>query len=94
MPRPGRNTAIRDRHRAAIARGRPPCGICGQPIDYRLPYMDPAEFVVDHIVPLKRGGADTLANKQAAHRRCNRAKSDNADGGPILRRSGSLARPR
>lgn len=91
--RMGRNTTVRDRHRKAIARGRPPCGICGAPIDYTLPYMDPGEFVVDHVVPLARGGGDTLRNKQAAHRRCNRAKSDSTDGGPVLRRSGSLTRP-
>lgn len=88
-----RSTTIRDRHRKAIAKGTPPCGICGDPIDYTLPYMDPMEFVVDHIVALNRGGSDTLANKQASHRRCNRAKSDRIDGGPILRRSGSLHRP-
>ena len=33
-------------------------------------------YVVDHVVPLARGGADELDNKQAAHRSCNRAKSD------------------
>lgn len=54
----------------------------------------PLSFVVDHIVPLRHGGKDTLANKQAAHRSCNRAKGDRADGGPVLRRSGSLARPK
>ncbi|MFE9955848.1 HNH endonuclease [Micromonospora sp. NPDC005299] len=89
-----RNTTIRDRHRKTIARGRPPCALCGESIDYELPYMDPGEFVVDHIVPRNRGGSDTLDNKQPAHRRCNRAKSDRADGGPVLRRSGSLSRPR
>jgi 5-methylcytosine-specific restriction endonuclease McrA len=89
----GRNTTTRDRHRQIIARGKPPCALCGEPIDYTLPYMDPGEFVVDHITPLKRGGTDTIDNKQAAHRRCNRSKSDRADGGPILRRSGSLTRP-
>lgn len=93
MPRAPRNTAIRDRHRQTIAKGQPPCALCGDVIDYTLPYLDPGEFVVDHITPRNRGGADTLANKQAAHRRCNRAKSDRVDGGPVLRRSGSLARP-
>lgn len=87
-----RSTYARDKHRALIARGRPACGICGQPIDYSLPHLDPGQFVVDHIVPLSAGGTDTLANKQAAHRACNRAKSARLDGGPIVRRSGSLAR--
>lgn len=71
-----RNTTIRDRHRRTIARDQPPCAICQQPIDYDLPHLDPGEFVVDHIIPLARGGTDTIDNKQAAHRSCNRAKSD------------------
>ena len=80
-----RNTTIRDRHRAAIARGKPPCHICGGEIDYDLPHLDAGAFVVDHIVPLARGGSDELANKRAAHRACNRLKSDRADGGPTIR---------
>lgn len=71
-----RNTTTRDRHRAAIRRRREPCGICHGEIDYSLHWRDPASFVVDHIVPLARGGSDELANCQAAHRHCNRQKSD------------------
>lgn len=76
-----RNTTVRDRHRRIIAKDKPPCGICGQPIDYTLPHLDPRSFVVDHIIPLnpKYGGTDTIDNKQAAHRDCNRAKSDTVD---------------
>lgn len=86
----GRNTAQRDRDRLSIRRGHPncgsehhdcaakfpECGICGEPIDYELPYLDPWEYVVDHVIPLIRGGPDELPNKQAAHRCCNRDKSD------------------
>lgn len=72
----GRNTTIRDQHRRAIRRTKPPCGICEQEIDYSLPHTDPRSFVVDHIVPFAKGGPDTLENKQAAHRDCNRTKSD------------------
>ena len=93
-----RSTSIRDRHRNVIARGRPPCGICGQPIDYSLRYPDPGSFEVDHIIPLgpkpsreRIARLDVLANKQAAHRRCNRDKSDRLDGGSVLKRSGALA---
>lgn len=71
-----RNTTVRDRDRRAIARTKPPCGICETEIDYTLPHTDPMSFVVDHIVPLAKGGTDTLDNKQAAHRTCNRTKSD------------------
>ena len=91
MPTTPRNTAIRNRHRAIFARGDPPCALCGKPILYGLRYPDPECYVVDHIVPLNRGGLDVLANKQAAHNRCNRAKSDRIDGGPVMKRSGSLA---
>lgn len=71
-----RNTTTRDRHRAVIRRGNPPCGICHADIDYRAPHLDPGEFVIDHIVPLARGGLDELENLQPAHRECNRRKSD------------------
>src|SRR5512139_390315 len=85
-----RNTTTRDRDRRAIMRGHhdcgsqyhdcaqrfPPCGICGEPIDYELSHMDPWEFVVDHVVPVIAGGPDTLPNKQASHRCCNRDKAD------------------
>lgn len=85
-----RNTTIRDRHRAVIARAKPPCHICGKVIDYTLPHLDPMAYVVDHIVPLAAGGPDALANKAAAHRACNRAKGDRTHAAGIIRRSGSL----
>lgn len=90
MAGPRGTTTQRDKDRATIARGKPACGICGQPIDYELHWLDPMAFVVDHVKALNRGGADTLANKQAAHRACNRLKSDK-DYAPIVRRSGTLA---
>lgn len=85
-----RNTTTRDRDRRAIQRGHPDCGspyhecsarhpdcgICGEPIDYTLPHLDPWEYVVDHVVPVIAGGSDSLPNKQAAHRCCNRDKAD------------------
>jgi len=75
----GRNTTVRDKHRAAIRRTKPPCHICKGEIDYALRTPHPDSFEVDHVVPLNQGGADTLDNKAAAHRRCNRAKSDKLD---------------
>lgn len=79
-----RNTTTRDQHRAAISRGKPDCGICGEPIDYALKSPDPGSFEVDHIVPIAAGGDDALSNKQAAHRRCNREKWHRvADLGPV-----------
>jgi 5-methylcytosine-specific restriction endonuclease McrA len=71
----GRSTTTRDQHRRAIARTKPPCGICEQPIDYTLRTPDPMSFEVDHTLALANGGTDTLDNKQASHRRCNQAKA-------------------
>lgn len=71
-----RDTHTRDQHRRYIRRTKPPCHICGDPIDYTLRSPDPWSFVVDHVIPIARGGADVLENKAAAHRSCNRAKSD------------------
>lgn len=74
MTAPKRNTTRRDRHRKIISRGHPPCALCGEPIDYAAPHDDPRSFQVDHVIPLHRGGTDTLDNKQPAHRKCNRDK--------------------
>lgn len=53
------------------------CGICGQPLDKSKRYPHPMSTVVDHIIPLDKGGHPTsLDNLQAAHRSCNRAKSN------------------
>lgn len=81
-----RPTAQRDRDRAAIRRSKAPCGICQQPIDYALPHLHPRSFVVDHVVPLALGAADTLDNKQAAHRQCNRDKGARPHYAPALAR--------
>jgi len=88
-----RNTTLRDKHRKTIAQGQPPCALCGKPIDYALTHLDPMAYVVDHIVPLAHGGHDTLANKQPAHRGCNRDKGHRLDGGPTLRRPSWIKTP-
>lgn len=71
-----RSTARRDRHRHLIAQDQPPCHICKGDIDYDAHHLDPLSFTIDHITPLNRGGSDTLDNLAAAHRKCNRDKSD------------------
>lgn len=84
-----RNTATRDRDRAYYRRLKANCGICGKPINYELPHLDPGEYVLDHITPLAAGGTDTRNNKQPAHRICN-AKKGAKPHAPIVRRSGTL----
>jgi len=77
--------------RQQIARGKPACHICGEPIDYTLPHLDPKAFVIDHVVPLAKGGEDALSNVWAAHRLrgCNSTKRARLVA-PIVRRSRSL----
>jgi len=84
-----RNTTQRDRHRARIRKTGANCHICGEPIDYTLPHTDDRSFVVDHVIPLAKGGTDTPDNVKAAHRDCNSAKRARLVA-PIVRRSGSL----
>lgn len=84
-----RNTAQRNKDRARIRATKAACHICGEAIDYELHYLEPRSFVVDHVIPLSKGGPDVLANKKAAHRECNSKKRSRLIA-PIVRRSGSL----
>ena len=54
-----------------------PCAICGEPIDYSLPYppYNPRRMELDHVVPLSAGGVHKWSNVQPAHAECNRGKS-------------------
>ena len=85
----GRNTSQRDRDRFRIRATKAACHICGNPINYTLPHTDEMSFVVDHVIPLAKGGADNLSNKKAAHRLCNSKKRARIVA-PIIRRSRSL----
>lgn len=71
-----RDSVKRKQFRRRIRAQRPPCGICHKDIDYKLHYLNPGAFVVDHVIPLAQGGEDVIDNCQAAHRHCNRVKSD------------------
>jgi 5-methylcytosine-specific restriction endonuclease McrA len=84
-----RNDANRKRMRARIAATRAACHICGGAIDYTLSRDEPRSFVIDHVVPLHRGGADELSNVKAAHRACNSTKRARLVA-PIVKRSRSL----
>lgn len=75
-----RNDALRKRLRVKYAGLNLPCGICSEPIDYKVPYPDPMSAAVDHIIPLARGGVDEASNCQPCHRSCNRTKSDHLPG--------------
>ena len=52
------------------------CGICGRPVDKKLPFPNPWSPTLDHIVPVQKGGDPVnLENLQLAHLACNRAKA-------------------
>lgn len=103
MARIRRSTTTRDRARDRARRRAENCHICGQPIDYNLPWDDPRALVIDHVHPLARGGEDALSNMRAAHRHttgstqpswprrrdCNSKKRARIVA-PIIRRSGAL----
>lgn len=86
-------------NRTRILRGSPACHICGQPIDTSLPHwivstdgrrtINPMAATADHIIPVAKGGGDSLSNLKPAHMGCNRSRSDK-DYAPIVRRSGTL----
>lgn len=52
------------------------CHICNDPIDFKAPRQcgDPGWELglhLDHVIPIARGGPDTLANVKPAHAKCN-----------------------
>lgn len=69
-----RSSTTRDRARTKLRAQAAACHICGEPIDYDLPWDDPRSFVADHVIPLAKGGDDALTNMRAAHRDCNSKK--------------------
>jgi 5-methylcytosine-specific restriction endonuclease McrA len=84
-----RNTTQQARYRDRHRKTGSACAICGKPIDYTLHWPDPMSFVVDHIVPIAKGGPHTFENTQAAHATCNSTKRARLVA-PIIKRSGSL----
>ncbi len=54
---------------AIITRDKGICGICGKKVP-------PKQIVLDHILPLSKGGAHAPYNLQVAHSRCNSIKAD------------------
>ena len=66
-----------ERNRRKIIAAQSVCGICGQAVDKGKKYPDPWAPVVDHIIPVSRGGHPfELSNLQLAHAICNNKKGD------------------
>jgi hypothetical protein len=52
------------------------CHICKETIDLALPRTSRFGLTIDHVIPLAKGGLDTLDNLKPAHWICNIKKSD------------------
>lgn len=56
------------------------CHICGDPVDRNAKVPDMAAPVLDHVIPIARGGGHTEGNLKTAHFYCNSVKRDLIDG--------------
>ena len=73
----GPHRRVYDKNRKRVLASQDICGICGRPVDKSLKFPDPMSAVIDHIIPVNKGGSpDDIDNLQLAHMCCNRAKSD------------------
>lgn len=70
-----REIAIRDGWR---------CQLCRKPVSQTKTFPYPKAPVLDHIVPLSRGGEHVRANVHLAHYECNSRKSNGAVGEQLL----------
>lgn len=61
-------------------RDRWTCHICGDPVDRNAKVPDLAAPVLDHVIPIARGGSHTESNLKTAHFYCNSVKRDLVDG--------------
>jgi 5-methylcytosine-specific restriction endonuclease McrA len=52
------------------------CDICKEPIDLELPRTHRFGLTVDHVIPVNKGGTDSMENLRPAHWICNVKKSD------------------
>lgn len=64
------------------------CYLCGRPIDPQS--TEPSQRLsVDHVMPLSKGGADSIENMRPAHAGCNSGKGDRVKH-PIVNPSDNL----
>ena len=53
------------------------CSICGNKVDKSLKYPHPLSAVIDHIIPIAKGGHPSdIKNLALAHNQCNIKKTD------------------
>lgn len=73
----GTHRTVYESNRKKILKMQSICGICGKPVNKKLKPPDPLAPVIDHIIPVAKGGHPSdIDNLQLAHSTCNRQKSD------------------
>lgn len=75
--RTGTHRTVYESNRRKILKTQSVCAICGKPVDKKLKPPHPLAPVIDHIIPVSKGGHPSYINNlQLAHSTCNRQKSD------------------
>lgn len=75
--RQGPHRVAFEKNRKRILKTANVCAICGKPVNKKLKAPDPMSPVIDHIIPVSKGGhPSAIENLQLAHWTCNRQKSD------------------
>ncbi|MEU9310875.1 HNH endonuclease signature motif containing protein [Streptomyces sp. NPDC048256] len=69
---------------AVFQRDRWICRLCSKPVVRTAVVPHPRAPVIDHVIPLARGGTHEPANVQTAHFLCNSIKSDRGGGEQLM----------
>lgn len=74
----GEHRTAFEKNRRRILSSQEVCGICGKIVEKKkYKYPHPLSAVVDHIIPIDKGGHPSdISNLQLAHRTCNTQKSN------------------
>ena len=73
----GAHRGTYEKNKKIIFKTQNTCGICGRPVDFNIKTPEPMSAVIDHIIPVSKGGHPSdMDNLQLAHWTCNRQKSD------------------
>jgi|SRR5665647_371894 len=77
LDKQGGHRGVYEKNKRIIFKTQNTCGICGKPVDFSIKTPEPLSAVIDHIIPISKGGHPSdIDNLQLAHWTCNRTKSD------------------